>query len=232
MAKNPFFQNVWTAVKFLAPRVEADNPYTKPEEIERALRGATIWLTPKSVEGFEPEDFEDIPQQERQALATNVKAFREVGETVPANAPATAEQVQEALPRFLKIVVSVQKMMCDEWIEAASTLIDQARSWALTKEWPTKCYAKQISEDFLGTYELTKLVFAAEGSQLVLNPVGRFAPGADGMFDLAVLPDYESVMVVRKEERWQIHPLAKGDKRRMWSETAFIETAEKLARLA
>jgi hypothetical protein len=232
MAKSEFFSNVRTAVRSLAPRVEADNPYTDSTRLERALRGATVWLTPKAVEGFEIKDFGDLPPGERNALAEHVRKFLKVARTVAPQEAAAPEQLREAVPQFLDIVVAVQKMMRDEWVAAARWLVDQATGWAQARAWPTQRYSRQISEDLIGTYQLDKLVFAVEGSQLVLNPLGRFAPGADGMFDLAVLPVYESVMVVRRGSRWYIHPMPREDNRREWSEAAFVETAGKLARLA
>ena len=232
MAKQDFFQSVRTAVRFLAPRVETDNPYTKPSELEQRLRGAAIWLTPKSVEGFNPQDFCDVPEQERESLIQDVSSFIGVAEAVRPDRPAKPGEVETALPRFLKIVTTVQKLLSDEWIDAANRMLDEACAWAKARQWPTQFFPRQISEDFIGTYELRKLVFAVQGSQLVLNPVGRFAPGADGMFDLAVLPVYESVMILRQLGQWHIHPLSGENQRREWSEGAFVETAEKLARLA
>ena len=55
-----------------------------------------------------------------------------------------------------------------------------------------------MTEDFIGQYKLDRLVYSAEGVQLALISVGRYAPGTEGMFDLAVMPAYDSVMVVRQ----------------------------------
>jgi hypothetical protein len=232
MAKTDFFLSVRTAVAFLTPRVEVDNPYTDVRKMEQALGRAAIWLTPKSVEGFDPHDFADLPEQERQSLVENVQQFMHVAETVPSNQPATPQQIQAALLPFMNIVEAVREMVRREWIEAAGKLVESARGWAQVRQWPTRCFPRQISEDLIGNYQLEKLVFAPDGSQLVLNPEGRFAPGTDGMFDLAVLPVYEAVMVVRQGNRWYIHSLTGKDQPREWSETAFVETAEELARHA
>lgn len=232
MAKNDFFQNVRRAVGFVAPRAVADNPYTKPHEIERALRGATIWLTPRSVEGFDPRDFGELSPNDRDNLATSVESFVDIARKVDLKKPATADEVDRALPRFMSIFGVVQKSMRDEWRDAAEQLSDQARIWAEKREWPCKRYPKQISEDLIGAYELTKLVFAVEGSQLVLSPVGRFVPGSEGMFDLAVLPDYETAMVIRHQGKWFVQSFPDKDVREEWTEAAFIETSLRLARLA
>jgi len=232
MPKDEFFQSVRTAVGFLAPRVEADNPLLAPAGLEKGLANATIWLTPKSVEGFDPSDFGDLSQAEQAALVENVERFVDVAGGVPSNQPAQPEEIVKALPHFRDIVSFVQKTMREEWMRAATDLLNEAEGWACAKDWPTQRYPKTIAEDLLGTYELEKLLFAAEGSQLVLNPLGRFAPRSDGIFDFAVLPVYESMMIVRQHGRWFIESPPDRDERREWSEMAFVETALRLARLA
>lgn len=232
MAKQEFFQSVRTAVSFLAPRVDGDTPLRDRNELEGALRRAVIWLTPKSIQGFDPGDFADLPSEQQDELAASVDEFISVAKSVPANEPANSDQINAALPPFLNIVKAVQKIVRDEWLDAARRLLEQAENWAMARQWPTRCFPKAISEDFIGTYTLRKLVFGVEGSQLVLNPLGRFAPGADGIFDFAVLPVYESAMVVRQQGKWYIHPPSHEHRRREWSEVAFVETAQKLTRLA
>jgi hypothetical protein len=232
MPKDEFFQSVRTAVRFLAPRVETDSPYLEPEGLERGLANATIWLTPKSVEGFDPADFSDLPSTERNTLVEEIEQFVAAAEDVPSHQPARADQVERALPHFRDIVSFVQRTMREEWVQSANRLLDEAQGWAQARDWPIRRYPKRIAEDLLGTYTLDKLVFAAEGSQLVLNPVGRFAPRTEGIFDLAVLPVYESMMVVRQRGRWFIESPPDRDERWDWSEAAFVETARKLARLA
>jgi hypothetical protein len=232
MAKDEFFQNVRAAVRFAAPWIGKDNPYTKPGDLQRILRGATIWLTPNAVKGFDHHDFEDLPEHDRESLEENVAAFVKVAEAVPADKPATPEQLKAALPPFMNVFKAVQKLVLEEWKEASNHLVEQAKGWAEAREWPTKSYPKRLSEDLLGTYELKKLVFAAQGTQLVLNPVGRFGPGVDGIVELAVLPDYDSVMIIRRKAKWTIAPLPGDNRRRRWSEGSFVETVENLVRLA
>jgi hypothetical protein len=232
MARADFARNVRGALLFMAPRVEVDNPYTKPEYVEKILRGTDIWLAQGSVEGYRPEDFADLPSQERSSLESAVHDFVAVAKTVAPKAAASREQVEAAVPSFLHIVRVIQGLLRNEWLDAAAQLVAEADEWAHAAGWPTKRYPKEIAEDFIGTYKVDKLVFAAEGSQLALVPVGRFAPGTDGMFDLAVLPSYDSSMVVREGDRWFIHPLPNEEaKRRDWQREVFVETCLELARL-
>jgi len=232
MARDDFFRNVRRALVFMAPRVEVDNPYTKPEYVERMLRGTDMWLAQSSVDGFRPEDYSEFSADVRSELERAVKDFLSVAKTVSSREPAKKEQMEAALVPFMQIVRVTQRFILEDWMSAANKLLAEAEQWAHSAEWPTKRYPKEIAEDFIGTYKLDKLVFAAEGSQLALVPVGRFAPGTDGMFDLAVLPSYDSVMVVREKNRWFVHPLANEEgKRKEWLKDVFLDTSIKLARL-
>lgn len=100
---NEFWSNFQRAAGFMTPVVIADSPALKPDEIRDCLARATIWLTPKSVEGFDPDDFQFLMESERQELCKAVAGFRAVAATVPPDKPATDEQVDEALPKFIQI---------------------------------------------------------------------------------------------------------------------------------
>jgi len=99
-----FWMSIRTAVRLLVPGASVDSPLLDSAAIERGLRGAAIWLTPASVEGFDPNDFVFLPHAERQTLTEAVERFRDVARQVPPNQPATEEQIRQALPEFQRIV--------------------------------------------------------------------------------------------------------------------------------
>ncbi len=72
------------------------------------MRNAVPWLTPATVEGFDPDDFTFLPQSERDERKTSVERFRKVAETVPDSGPATKEPIKEALPRFRRILETLR----------------------------------------------------------------------------------------------------------------------------
>ena len=231
MARDDFFRAVRRAVSFMAPRVETNPPFTDASYIERMLRGTDSWLAQDVVAAFRPEDFPNLDQSERDELTEAVNAFLAVARSVPPNEPATSEQREAALRPFTHIVKAVQKLLLNDWIQASRQLLGEAEEWAKEVDWPSKRYAREMTEDFIGTYKQDRLVFSAEGSQLALVPVGRFAPGTDGVFDLAVLPAYDSVMVVRNGDRWFIHPFPGENGQQDWTKEAFRSTSLELARL-
>ncbi len=232
MARDEFIADVRRAVNFMAPRVEADSPFTDTSYIQKMLRGAYLWLNPKVVEAFQPEDYTDLGEGARNAMIKAVDEFRRVAATVKPSEPALPEQRDAALLPFTQIVKTVQAMVLDDWVSASTTLLAEAEGWAKQQDWPTRRFSKDITEDFIGNYRLDKLIYSVEGAQLALIPLGRFAPGTDGMFDLAVMPAYDSVMVVRKKDRWFIHPLSQEEGRQDWSKEAFVNKSLQLARLS
>jgi hypothetical protein len=104
MALRDFWISVRTGARLIAPTATADSPRLDSAKIERILRGATIWLTPRSVHGFDASDFDFLTEAERNQLSKSVERFREIASQVPPDKPATPQQIQQALPEFLRIL--------------------------------------------------------------------------------------------------------------------------------
>jgi len=104
VAARDFWMNVRVGASSVTPTATADSPTLDPAAIENILRRAAIWLTPKTVEGFDPKDFEFLSPAERASLTDAVDRFRDIARQVPPNKPATDEQINQALPRFRRIV--------------------------------------------------------------------------------------------------------------------------------
>ena len=232
MAKDDFLLSVRTAVGTLLPRVDADHPYTDRDELAGILRRSDLWLSKSAVAGFDRDDLGDLDPGTREALDRNVAAFLDVASKLNPKGPATPTQVDAALPPFLEIAEIARKYTLDEWLRAARGLIDQAAEWAEAEEWPTKRYPWTLTERFLGTYELDRLIYGVMGSQMALIPVGRYTMRSKGVFDLAVMPAYESVMISRGPSgKWMIDPLPGENKARRWNSSHFVEVSEKFARM-
>ena len=102
MSLRDFLISVRTGASLLGPNVTGDSPRIDSSSIERTLRGAVIWLTPKSVEGYRPDDFSGIlSATENSDLRKSVEQFRRIASQVPGNKPATTRQI-ETQPRKTK----------------------------------------------------------------------------------------------------------------------------------
>ena len=104
MALRDFWISIRTAARFLSPNVITDSSECDTQQIAVALQHACIWLTPKSVEGFDEQDFDFLTDEDRQQLTRHIDKFITVARQVPSDAPASREQIHAALPPFLDIL--------------------------------------------------------------------------------------------------------------------------------
>jgi len=106
LAKRDFLGNLRVARNlFVHPqRVEADSASVDTAAIADNLVRAAIWLTPRSVAGFNADDFPELGSVRQAELQTAVQSFRAVATQVPAGKPATREQFGNARIAFARIL--------------------------------------------------------------------------------------------------------------------------------
>jgi hypothetical protein len=109
MAKQEFLSNFRVARNLFAhPHVHTDSSQINPQALERMLARAAIWLTPKSVKGFNADDFSELGTDRQKELQVAVREFLEVANQVPPNEPATPEQFGKATMAFAKMLAILQ----------------------------------------------------------------------------------------------------------------------------
>jgi hypothetical protein len=230
MAKGDFISSVRTAVGFLDSDVQTDSQSLDSEEVRQQIRNAVIWLTPKSVEGFVPQDFAELSDAKRYELNAEVEAFRSIAEQVREDGPATEEQIEAALPHFSRIISLVREAVLPAWIAALDVLLSQVEAWCEEQDWSCMRQSKVIRERLLGPYEVQQLRFHTGRAGLMLDPVARFVPGGLGLVDLYVVPTLDSVMILRTEEGWKLHVEQSGETRSLpWTKEQFIAALSGLA---
>jgi hypothetical protein len=111
MAKSEFLKNLRRARSLFVHRVGVDSSRLDAEAIRRRLASAALWLTPGTIEGFDPDDFHDLPPQERESLTTAVDRFREIAESVVGHQPATDAQVLDGTAAFQEILTLLSRYM-------------------------------------------------------------------------------------------------------------------------
>ena len=104
MPREEFLRNLRIGAGHLSPTVQVNGIRLDASHLDGILRRATIWLTPKVVEGYEESDFQDIPEADRARLTLNVEAFKTLASEIPSNGPATPEQIGRATPVFAAIL--------------------------------------------------------------------------------------------------------------------------------
>src|SRR5208337_299558 len=99
----------------------------------------------------------------------------------------------------------------DEWVSRLSDLTTAVRRWAEELNWSTRQIAKKMKDSRLGVYEAPALLMQKETTRVLLDPVARFAPGADGVVDLYLMPAYDDIAsLYLVDGEWQFHYMFPG----------------------
>jgi hypothetical protein len=104
MSLNEFWTNVCRGAGPIVPPVVADSPRFDRQSIESALRRATLWLTPRAVDGFDESDFPFLGDVERVRLSKLVSDFRDAAAKVSPTTPAAPDVAGRGLHLFAEIV--------------------------------------------------------------------------------------------------------------------------------
>ena len=222
-----------SARTLLKPNIEADSEVVDTDAISRILYRAAIWLTPKVVEHYDPEDFASCHEEQQSRLHLAVEEFRKIASQVPSDQAATIDQFMEGTERFRDLINVLGGIVLDEWLHAIGTVEDQAEDWAAEAGWRSRRVKKEISESLIGTYTVPQLLIYAEPNLYVFDPLARFIPGGQGSFDLAIQPSYHTTSLYRDDSgMWFVH-LDVGNgvshgKRVEWGKDAFYECFNEL----
>lgn len=80
-----------------------------------------------------------------------------------------------------------------EWLGRLDVLVDEVERWARASGWRGRRVEKTVQERRLGTYRAPVLLLEKDAVQVVLNPVARLVPGAEGAVDLYRAPAYDDI---------------------------------------
>ncbi|MEX0717270.1 MAG: hypothetical protein WD066_11820 [Planctomycetaceae bacterium] len=227
-----FLLDVRQAVRLARqPAVAIDSDLLDGDRLTDTFQRALLWLTPKCVEHYVPDDFADLPKDIREELDRAVAEFREAAAAVSPDEPATTKQGERGIEAFRWLVHSVRHAVVPEWREAAERVVQEAETWSAEWEWRTRRDTKEIRETLLGRYELPQLLVYAEQDLYVISPIARFLPGAKGAFDIAIQPSFSITSLYRDfDDRWYLHlgPGPSEGHREPWTRESFKASVEEL----
>jgi len=215
------------------PNVEADSDAVDTDVIARILDRAVLWLTPKVVEHYDPEDFTDWQREQQDRLRLAVEEFVRITRQVLPDKPATIDQFTEGAHRLRDLIHVLGGMVLDEWMRAIVTVEKQAEEWSVEFGWRSRRVNKKISESLIGTYEVPQLLIFAEPNLCVLDPLARFVPAGQGSFDIAIQPSYYTTSLYRDDSgNWYVHLEVRNGvstgKREEWGKDSFRQCIEQL----
>src|SRR5262249_50078611 len=77
------------------------------------------------------------------------------------------------------------------WLKRLGDLVQQVESWARELDWATRRIDKTMEDSWLGSYKAPALIMQRETTRVLLEPIARTAPGAEGVVDLYLMPAYD-----------------------------------------
>jgi hypothetical protein len=98
------------------------------------------------------------------------------------------------------------EVLRDDWLKVLGDLTATMKHWAEELNWSKRQIAKKMKDSRQGEYEAPALLMQKETTKVLLDPIARFTPGADGVVDLYLLPVYDdiaSLYLVKGE--WRLH---------------------------
>ena len=217
--------------------MEADSDAVDTDAIAKILHRAALWLTPKVVEHYDPNDFADGQADQQNRLRLAVEEFRKTARQVPPDQPATVDQFMEGAELFRELIKVLGSMVLAKWMCAIDAVEGKAREWSAKVAWRTRRVNKKVNESLIGPYEAPQLLIFAEPNLYVLDPVARFVPGAQGAFDFAVQQSYHTTSMYRDDKGiWYVHlDIGKGVAngcRVKWNRGSFYRCVEQLREFA
>jgi hypothetical protein len=94
----------------------------------------------------------------------------------------------------------------EEWLNHLGDLMTQVKGWAEGSLWRTRVIEKSMRDSVLGQYKAPAMLMQRDTVEVILDPVGRFAPGTDGVVDLYLLPAYDDIArLYYVDGTWRLH---------------------------
>lgn len=98
------------------------------------------------------------------------------------------------------------KTLRDEWQHRLVSLIDWIQKSAAALGWSTRKIEVSLTESQIGAYKAPALLIQEDTVRILVEPVARAAPGADGIVDLYLMPAYDDIAsLYYYHDQWHIH---------------------------
>lgn len=104
-----------------------------------------------------------------------------------------ADLIAPAGPDAPRNSIEEPEKLRDEWLSRLCALVDMVESWARELGWASRRIEKEMKDSEIGGYLAPALLIQKETSRVLLEPIARSAPAADGIVDLYLMPAYDDV---------------------------------------
>jgi hypothetical protein len=98
-----------------------------------------------------------------------------------------------------------------DWLARLSFLVRDIEGWAKELGWATRVIDKPMEDSLIGQYRAPGLLMQEGTDRVLLEPVGRSAPGTEGVVDLYRMPAYDDVATLYfYDGHWNLHSVPSG----------------------
>src|SRR4051794_9597558 len=98
-----------------------------------------------------------------------------------------------------------------QWLARLDELVRQIDAWAKDFDWATRRIDKKMEDSQIGKYRAPALILQRETVRVLLEPIARSAPGAEGVVDLYLMPAYDDIASLYfYDGAWQLHSMSSG----------------------
>ncbi len=123
---------------------------------------------------------------------------------------------KEPLPRFFKQKDFENKALeltktWIAWAKHVADLVARVEQWGKELGWATRRIVKKLYDSRLGDHPEPALLLQEDTCRALLEPIGRSAPGVEGIVDLYLMPAYDDIATLYLYEgRWNLHYAVPG----------------------
>ena len=95
------------------------------------------------------------------------------------------------------------------WLGVLDDLVTRVEGWAKEMGWSTRRISVPMSDSQIGPYTAPALLLQEAATRIILEPIARSVPGAEGAVDLYIMPAYDDVARLFLERgEWIIYPFS------------------------
>jgi hypothetical protein len=94
----------------------------------------------------------------------------------------------------------------EDWLKRLSDLFEQVDRWAREIGWSTRRVEKKMQDSEIGSYQAPALLMQEGTTRVIMEPIARVAPGAEGVVDFYLLPAYDDIAsLYYYADGWMVH---------------------------
>jgi hypothetical protein len=93
-----------------------------------------------------------------------------------------------------------------QWLARLADLVQTVQHWTEELGWTTRKIEIAKEDSQIGKYRAPALLLQQEATRVLLEPVARSAPGAEGVVDLYLMPAYDDIASLYfYSDAWHLH---------------------------